>query len=169
MPIVSSEVASLSPSGSRVYVVYRFTDHVAGTHDVNRLVPDTTDHAQVLIDLTPIVALRIIEQEVGGAQSRVESGEDSLTVVNNPVHSTSKRLAKALLFWMMRERDPYIVLLLESLILDMRANLTAQQVANLLDLTLAQVTRLNTRIDQILNNKADLLAFRDNSEDFGGG
>lgn len=169
MAIISSEVASLSPSGSRVYVVYRFTDHVAGTHDVNRLVPATTDHAQALIDLTPIVALRIIEQEVNTAQARVEAGEDSLVVVDNPVHSTSKRLAKALLFWMMRERDPYIVLLLESLILDIRATYTLQQVANFLDLTSEQVTRLNTRIDQILNNKADLLAFRDNSENFGVG
>jgi hypothetical protein len=167
MPVVSNEIANLSQSGSRVYVTYRFTDHVAGTHDVNRYVPDDTDHDQAMLDLIPSVNSRMIDDEVNQVQGRVESGEDPVVVVNNPVHSTTKRLSKKLIFWMMRERDPYIVILLEPLIIDIRANFTASQIANFLDITIAQVTRLNARIDQILDNKADLIAFRDGDEDFG--
>lgn len=168
MPIVSFEVASLSPSGDRVYVTYRFTDHVGGIHDVNRLSPSTTDHDQVMLDLIPYVDVQIIEEEVGGVVGRVESGENPVSVVDGAVHSTTKRLSKKLIFWMMRERDPYIVILLEPLILDIRATYTAGQIATFLDITVAQVTRLNVRINRILDNKADFVAFRDEVEDFGG-
>jgi len=167
MPTVSQVTHSLSPSGARVYVTYRFTDHVGGTHDVNRYVSNTTDHAQALLDLIPDINARMIEQEVDSAVSRVESGEDPVVLVNNPDHSTTKRLTKALLYYMMRERDPLFVILLEPLILDIRANFTAVQMAAFLDLTAAQVTKLNGRINNILDNKADFLAFENDSEDFG--
>lgn len=169
MPVVTTFVKSLSPSGNRVYVTYAFTDHVGVDHEVNRLVSNTTDHPQALIDLTPIINTRMIENEVSGAPGRVEAGENPLVLVNNPVHSTTKRLAKELLFWMMREREPIIVIWLEPLILDIRANFTAVQMENFLDLTAAQVTKLNNRINNILDNKADIQAFLDNSDEFGNG
>jgi hypothetical protein len=168
MPIVSSEVFSLSPSGDRVNVVYRFTDHVAEIHDVTRLVPNTTDHNAALIALTPVVNARIIRQEENNIEGRVESGEDPLIITSNPVHSTRKRLVKKLLFWMMREKNPFIVILLEPLIIDIRANFTSIQLQNFLDLTATQVTRLNNRINFILDNKTAFLAFRDSDEEFGG-
>ena len=167
MPVVTTFVKSLSPSGNRVYVTYAFTDQVGVDHHVNRLVPASTDHPQALIDLTPVVDARMIEEEVEAAAGRVLDGENPEQIVNNPVHTTTKRLAKRLLFWMMRERDPYIVILLEPLIVYIRANFNAAQIANLLDLTTDQVTRLNTRINRILDNKDDFIAFRNDAEDFG--
>ena len=167
MPVVSTFVKSLSPSGNRVYVTYAFMDQVGVIHEVNRYVASTTNHPQALIDLTPVVDARMIEEEVSAAPGRVEAGENPETIVNNPVHTTTKRLAKRLLFWMMRERDPQIVILLEPLIVFIRANFTAGQIATLLDLTTAQVTRLNTRINRILDNKADFVAFQDDTEEFG--
>jgi len=168
MPVVSQAVHSLSPSGERVYVTYRFTDHVGGTHDVNRYVSNTTDHDAAMTALVSAIDIRMIENEVSSAESRVESGEDSLDIVNNPIHSTTKRLAKRLIFWMMRTRDPLVVILLEPLILDIRATLTVPQIETFLDLTNAQVIKMNNRINNILDNKADFLAFDANTDEFGG-
>ncbi len=109
-------------------------------------------------------------QEEQNAIARVTQGEDALGVVQSFSRSTEKRLAKTLLFWMMRERDPKIVLLLEPLILYLRANFNAAQLRNFLDLTNAQLTKLNTKVNYVLDNKAAFEGVEaETDEEFGGG
>ena len=77
---------------------------------------------------------------------------DSLAIVQNPRYSTSKRIAKKLIRWMMRERDPRIVIWLEPLIVYLDANYTNVQLANFLDLTIPQLAKMKRRIDAILED-----------------
>lgn len=79
---------------------------------------------------------------------------NSLTITQNPRYSTQKRIAKKLIRWMMRERDPRIVIWLEPLITYLAANYTNQQLANFLDLTIPQLSKMDDRIKCILNPPA---------------
>lgn len=77
---------------------------------------------------------------------------NSLTITLNPRWSTSKRIAKKLIRWMMRERDPRIVIWLEPLITYLEANYTNTQLANFLDLTIPQLAKMKVRINAILDD-----------------
>jgi hypothetical protein len=78
-------------------------------------------------------------------------------------------MAKAIIYKMMKERDPYLVIQHEALLNYIRANYTGTQVANLLDITIAQVQKMAGRIDAILSDTAtvkdSLAVFDANSEE----
>jgi len=103
------------------------------------------------------------------ARQEDEGGKDFNTVANpqtyalNPKWSTTKRIAKTLVYWMMEEKDPRIVIYLEPLLDYIKANYNATQIANFLDITTAKVLRMNARIDAILSDtgtvKDQLTAF----------
>lgn len=104
------------------------------------------------------------EQEDEGTINLVyEQGGNALTLTLNPKWSTSKRIAKKLIRWMMREKDPRIVIFLEPLIDYLQANYNATQMATWLDITVAQVLKVNSRVNAILSDvgtvKAQLLVF----------
>lgn len=75
-----------------------------------------------------------------------------LNLILNPKFSTNKKIAKMLIRWMLRERDPRIVLFLEPLIVYIQTNFNANQVANFLDITIAQVLKINRRVNAILTD-----------------
>ena len=157
MSIVSSRIVEdAAQKDGRRYLRYGHTDHNATEHVTHvRLVP-----ADFVADADSDASRQeasLDESERGEAISRVESGEDALTVVNSFDHSTQKELAKALVYEMVRRRDPYFVLSMEPLIDFIRANFTAPQIRNFLDITAAQLTKLNTKYNAIIANKADLL------------
>lgn len=79
-------------------------------------------------------------------------GTVELNLILNPEFSTDKKIAKKLIRWMLRERNPRIVLFLEPLIVHLQQNFTAQQIANFLDLTVAQVQQINRRVNAILQD-----------------
>jgi len=91
------------------------------------------------------------DAEDSGVVERIET-EDSLTLTLNPKWSTSKRIAKRLIRWMMRERDPRIVIALEPLLDYLAANYNANQLANWLGITTQQVLKMNRRINAILDD-----------------
>ena len=72
---------------------------------------------------------------------------DPLQAVLNPVWSTTKEMAKAAIYWMLREREPRIVIYLEPLIEYIQANYNATQIGNLLDLSAENVQRINRRVN----------------------
>lgn len=92
--------------------------------------------------------------EDGSFASRFAADDNSLTWVLNPKWSTGKRIAKKLIRWMMRERDPRIVIWLEPLINYLDANYTPTQLANFLDITIPQLQKMDAKIQAILNAPA---------------
>ena len=116
----------------------------------------------------------LLEQQAKGEDDGVitlvyEQGGNALTLTLNPKWSTSKRIAKKLIRWMMREKDPRIVIFLEPLIDYLQANYNATQMANFLDITVAQVLKVNSRVNAILSDvgtvKAQLLVFDGEEEE----
>lgn len=98
----------------------------------------------------------------------VRNVSDPLALTLSPEWSTTKRVAKHALYWMIREKDPYIVIYLKPLIQHIQANFTAPQIATLLDLTTDQVLALNRRVNAILTDTGTaetLLAAYDAEQD----
>jgi len=151
-----------------------------------RIILEDNENNQETIDIGPIVAdatfdadAAVIQAGINALESKL-SGEDSdqeslaedgeaLSRALNPRWSTTKRIAKRLIRWMMRERDPRIVIMLEPLINYIQQNYNANQIANLLDISTQQVLRLNRRVNAILTDtgtvKAQLLVFDGEQED----
>ena len=157
MSIVSSRVVEdAAQKDGRRYLRYGHTDHNGLEHVTHvRLVP-----ADFNADPDGDAARQELSLDTSERQqaiSRIEVGEDSLAVVNSFDHSTQKELAKALIYEMVRRRDPYFVLLLEPLIEWIKANFSAAQIQSFLDITSAQLTILNNKYNAIIAIKADLL------------
>lgn len=74
-----------------------------------------------------------------------------LTISTSSKYSTQKRIAKKLIRWMMREKDPRIVIWLEPLLDHIEANYTPAQIRNFLDISTAQLQKMNQRIKAILD------------------
>lgn len=93
----------------------------------------------------------------------IESGQSPLDLALNARWSVTPRIARRMILWMMRERDPRIVIFMEPLISYIRANYTATQIATWLDLTIEQVLKMNNRINAILEDvgtvQSSLLVF----------
>jgi hypothetical protein len=139
------------------------------THMIGPIVADPGFDAAVDAQskATELLAQEMTTEDEG-AQERVWD-EDSLYITQNPRWSTDRRIAKKLIRWMMREQDPRIVIALEPLIDYIRANYTAAQIAAWLDLTIAQVLKMNRRINAVLEDvgtiKAQIVVFEAESED----
>ena len=105
------------------------------------------------------------------SQAEEIKATDALTFTQNPKFSTEKRIAKKLIRWMMREKDPRIVLWLEPLLTHLDENYTNTQLSNFLDLTIPQLAKMKRRINAILEQPAsrktckELIAEFDDEED----
>lgn len=97
----------------------------------------------------------------------IDRGDDPLPLIQSPEHSTSKKLAKKAIRYMMRKQDPFIVIILEPLIIYLRANYTSDQLIAFLDLTSPQAVKMNNRINAVLDNKTIYDTFDQNAEDIG--
>lgn len=145
-------------SGNR-YVLYEFTDHVSKTHQRGpKLVGSSFDADADLLAMVSVVEAQLEEGEHDQLRQKiVEDGANSLDVVqNDPVHSTSKKLAKFLIYWMMDLRRSQcvvkVVLALKDLLLYVHDTLTQNQVENWLDISSAQYTKMKTKIAAILKD-----------------
>ena len=165
MSIVSHTVSTSPQSSTRMNVVYDFLDHVGGHTFVRKLVQNAFDTNADALSMYDRVAEGLAEGEESKAVSDTENGEDVLADVTGAVHSTPKKMAKKLIYHMMRTRDPYLVIALEPLIVYLRANYTNAQLIVFLDLTAAQATKMNSRINAILDNKSVFTTYDDNAED----
>lgn len=165
MPIVSHDVTTTPQSGTRDNAVYTFTDHVGGTTVINKLVPYAFDVDVDAASMYDQVAANLAEQEETIGEAMVESGLDVLAYVQAVDHTTTKKVVKRIIRYMMRERNPYIVIVLEPLIIYLRANYTNAQLMTFLDITAGQATKLNTRVNAILDNQAFLDTFDSNAEE----
>lgn len=162
MPIVSSETIAdaHTQADGRRYITHYFTDHLGVTHKLGpkkdnalgdaaaREIVYTAERAAII----PNIELKLDESEQQNAISRVENGEDALVVANNFKHSTQKKIAKKLIYWMMRERDPQIVIWLEPLITYINTSLTDTQIKSFLDITQVQLNKIREKAKQILND-----------------
>ena len=166
MAIVSHQtIEDSAQADGRRHLRYEFIDHLGETyiHGPITVASDFDADADRITKVSKM-EVRIKEREEGDIQQSAESGEDVLTLVLNPTYSTSKRIAKKLIRFMMRKKDPYLVIALEPLINYLRANYNAAQLKSFLDISTAQAQKMNARIDTILNNKTDLLSAVDNME-----
>jgi len=76
MAIVSHTLLSSSPSGSRVYVTYQFTDHIGGTVEVNKLVPLGHDTNADMLSMYSQIEAQQAQVEISealGVASRLEN------------------------------------------------------------------------------------------------
>lgn len=140
-----------------------FTDHLGEKHRFRRVC--SIDPNAFLLAHVPKVEALLSKDELRGVVKRVDNGEDSLVVALNPIHSTTKEIAKTLIYHMVKARDIGFVLKMEPLIEYIKANFTSNQMQNFLDVTAQQLTRMNIKYNSVISNKADLLA-ADFSEEF---
>ena len=165
MPIISHTLHSSTSNGSRIDVTYKFTDHLGKDYLYAKLVPIGFDTNADMLSMYADLDTGLEEGEINQQIEDVENGIDVLPVVKSPKHSTSKKIAKALIRHMMRTKDPYLVIALEPLIVYLKTNYTNTQLKNFLNINTAQLTKLNKRVNAILNNKADFVIYGDNAED----
>jgi len=155
--ILSSEILSDRPQADgRRYIRAKFVaeDHDLGTRDVYygpRLVPsDFNANAWLSAEESVVLEGLALEEDEGGLD--VTSVADPLVYALNPKWSTTKRIAKVMIYWMMDERNTRAVLYLETLIVYIQQNYNAAQIAVLLDITIEQVQRVNRRVNAILTD-----------------
>ena len=155
--VISSNVHSdrAMKSGSR-YIRFRFVlednnnvqhDHITHT----KLYPADfdADAAHEPMQQTILEAYRTVE--IMRIQ-RMQPGVNPLTRAQNSQWGSLTGVAKALLLWMINERDPRIVIFLEPLIVYVQANYNASQIASFLGLSVTQVARMSDRINAILSD-----------------
>ena len=165
MTITAHDLVSAVPNGNRQNVTYRFTDHLAETYDVHKLVPQGHDTDADMLSMYAGIEASLAEAEIGEAIDLAEGGIDILSRIQNPDHTTSKIIGKRVIYHMMRTRDPFLVIALEPFIVWLRATYTAAQLKTFLDLTDTQAVKMNQRINAILDNKADFDVYEANAED----
>ncbi len=153
----------------RRYIRHEFTDHLGGIISVGPKKVDgawtTTEYATERSGMVAGIETQLSEGEEARLVEELESGVDVLARVQAPTHSTTRRIVRKLIRHMMRQKNPYLVLALEPLLVYLRANYTGAQLKTFLNINTAQLQRLNTRVNSILNNKTVLTDFDANAED----
>jgi len=156
---------------------YLFTDHVSRTHHIRKIVGGAAfDEVADLIVVAARLEDQLDEGELIRSEKRVMRGEDALSVVQNPIHSTDKKIAKYLIRKMMRagksddparrEKAIFLAIVLKPLVDWMKANLTNAQIRNFLDITNPQLVAMNNRLHKVYLHHADLISFLDTFEDW---
>jgi hypothetical protein len=103
MSIVSSEVVSESPNGSRVDVRYKFTDHLGNEYFYNRLVEAGFDHDAWMAAQIPIIEAQLERTEVGNAIADAEI--EGVIVDRVPDHQTQPDFDRRVIGEAMQVRD----------------------------------------------------------------
>lgn len=132
---------------------YTVEDNNSASSDIDVLVvraSAATDANALLAARGAALIASLEDAEDQEAIAAAETAEDSLILMLNPAHSSSKRIAKALIYEMMDNRDPRFVIWLEPLIEYLRANYTPTQLSNFLDLSISKLQKMDARIDAIL-------------------
>lgn len=85
MSIVSHELLGSSQNGSRLDVIYQFTDHLGGTYIQEHLVDVGTDTDAHMLSLIPALEEKLARQEISDA---IAGAEDEQPVDRVPDHQT---------------------------------------------------------------------------------
>jgi len=149
--IVSSEiVGNVLLADGRRQVTERHVDHVGAVHDVYYVAPVGADLGANLTARATALEASLADAEDNQALGLVGAEADVVALCLNPVHSTSKRLAKRLIYWLIRARRsdnlPEILRLLLPLVDYLKANYNPSQLSSFLDLSLAQLSQMDTKI-----------------------
>jgi len=132
------------------------TDHVDAEHFVYLFgMAADYDEAAGMAARVPGIEEGLAQSEDESAIIKIENGENSLTVALNPIHSTSKRIAKTLIYLMMCSKNDQLnlvrlIMLLEPLITYLENNYTAEQLAAFLNITIAQLASMKQKKNLIL-------------------
>lgn len=163
MGIVSSVIFDdhVQADGTR-QIIEKHTDHV-GVEYLIKLVERSLAYDAVAAMNARVASLNesLARGEDEAAYSRIVAGEDILTVVNSPVYSTAKRLAKKIIYFLMRSRNSdenlvRLIVLVEPLLAYLEANYNPSQLASFLDITLGQLTKMNNKRIALLAAAADV-------------
>ncbi len=158
MSIVSSRIIEdAAQKDGRRYLRYGHTDHNGKEHVTHVRLVAAAFVADAASD-APRQEQELSRLEAQNAISRVEDGEDPVDVINDAEHAISNQIAIALIYDMVRDRDPYKILTLESLFDFMRDTMTAVQIRSYLNITAVQFAWLNSRYNRIIAHKADIRA-----------
>jgi hypothetical protein len=132
----------------------------------NRRVPEDFVAQAALDAMDPLATLA--DTEDSGVFSAFEDNINPLDLVLNPLWSTSKRLAKELIYWMMEEKDPRIVIWLDPLLDYLDANFTNEALSNFLDMTIPQLAKMKVKSNAIMEEvdtvENNLVVFDANTE-----
>jgi len=160
MPIVSQSILKdQAQADGRRIIIFLFTDDLGNDIIFHRgRVPSDFDADAELLAYVDKMDNILISIELENAISKVESGEDSLTVTNAFHHSTQKETAKKLIRYMIKIKSVYFVLAMESLVEYIKTNYNNGQILTFLDITSDQLITLNSKYNSIITNKTDILA-----------
>lgn len=168
---VVGEETGQSPRRVTYTIVLEDNEGTQTSHQVGPMTIGDSDDANAIGQqkADQLLSQKQEQEEVELPQEHYDESINPLTFTLNAKFSSDKKIAKKLIRWMMRERDPRIVIWLEPLIQYLRDNFTARQIANFLDITTEQVIKLNQRVNTILEQsgvvKAQIILFDSYRED----
>lgn len=169
--IIDIVIESTGEEQKRVTYTITIQDN-EGINTTHRHGPVLADSSYNPVNEASAIAASVLEQLQEQEAAETEDQIMEVDVLNrsiNPKWTTTKRIVKRLIRKMMREQDPRLVIILEPVIQYLKANYNANQIANFLDITTAQVLRMNRRINAILQDsgtvKAQLLVFEAEQEE----
>lgn len=150
MPIVSNSFKSSPLKGNRLSVVESYVDHNNNTHTRKYRCPDNWDINARMVAWKPLIEAQLIASEKDDYQQAIEDGRSPTLIVTKHITNIQKlkRLVKAI----MRGDDRKVLMAL-----DFIDNLTApQRQAAINVFTSEQITRIQARLTQLRNNRAEL-------------
>lgn len=170
MSIITSVINQnlLQADGSRHITEYHI-DHVGKIH--RKYYTWRTGMADIntfLANHATIIETRLGKLEDREALGRIlYIGENSLDVANNPIHSTSKRITKKIIYAMMLARNDNetdlvgMMVSLEPLLNYLNTNYTDGQLRGFLDITQVQLNKMRDKIKYILNAPVTATSVKD--------
>ncbi len=168
--MIAATIVHSSPqrNGLVRLVKVRFTDSVTGkiwSSQHRALIAD--NDIAVALHRANIEQNNLIEKErERGWQDTVEHSQGTLLDrMLNPNYETSRNMAKYFLRKLFNTSRADDVIIGETFIEHMRSTYTVAQLAALVVLTQAQVRDFFTRMDKVLNHKADMKDFGSSSRD----
>lgn len=159
MAIISSDILrDLASKDGRRKLIIKLVDSEGDTHILFRKVLSDYDEAAGLVVIASDYEVALAESEAEEAISRVDNGEDALSVVDDFKHSSKKEIAKKLIRYMMRSRSVYVAISMEPLIEYLKSNYTNTQLSAFLDITSDQLVKLNSKYNSVIAQKTMLQA-----------
>jgi len=164
--VISTIIEDSLQSDGRRWITEQHIDALGKKHHVNYIVEALTDVQVIMTARAPILEQTLIDNDAEASTSRLEGGENPLTMEFD--YCTAKQAARKMLLYAMRNKEPRLLLLLKPLIEHLKQTYIAIQIANYLGITVDQLTRIWARYNAIINQEAFLLADTDLAETIDG-
>jgi len=164
--MVSTIIEDNLQADGRRRVTEQHIDAISRKHCVSYMAEALTDVQAIMTARAPILEQTLIDNDTESSISRLEAGENPLTMEFD--YCTAKQAARKMLLHAMRNKEPRLLLLLKSLVEYLKQTYTAVQIANYLDITVEQLTRIWARYNAIIDQETFLLADTGLAEDING-